>query len=42
MIPCSGFIEEVQNVRTRTKGTIQHKGSSCAATKCRVVETKIL
>ena len=25
MIPCSGFIEEVQNVRTRTKGTIQHK-----------------
>ena len=31
MIPCSGFIE-VQNVRTSTKGTIQHKGSSCAAT----------
>ena len=27
MIPCSGFIEEVQNVRTSTKGTIQHKGS---------------
>ena len=26
MIPCSGFIEEVQNVRTSTKGTIQHKG----------------
>ena len=25
MIPCSGFIEEVQNVRTSTKGTIQHK-----------------
>ena len=22
MIPCSGFIEEVQNVRTSTKGTI--------------------
>ena len=32
MIPCSGFIEEVQNVRTSTKGTKQHKGSSCAAT----------
>ena len=40
MIPCSGFIEEVQNVRTSTRCV--PKVSSCAATLCGVVETKIL